>query len=565
MATLGEAQTQTATACARFQATAAKHADGVALQARGGARQRTWAQYAQEVRDGAAGLAALGLRRGDTMACWLTNCPEFHIADTAATHLGVASFSIYNTFTVEQAEHVIGDAGARVLVTEPAFFERALAVRERGQTALDVIVCVSGDAPEAMGWDEVVAGGSPDFDFDGAWQAVEPDDLCTLIYTSGTTGPPKGVQLTHRNVVTQVHALQERLAFPESARAVSFLPMAHIAERMCTHYFPMVCGWEVTTCPNPAEVAQYLAEVRPGFFFSPPRLWEKLRAAVLAQADDQVRGVLEDAMAKVRAGEGPQDGPVQQAIRQKLGLDQVEVAIVGAAPCAAETLVFHHALGLELSELYGMSETTGVATVAPRGAVKIGTVGPALDVCEVKLSDEGEVLMRGPVVMRGYRNLDSPFDDEGWLHSGDVGRFDEDGYLQIVDRIKELIINAAGKNMSPANIEATVKSASPLIGQVCVVGDARPFNVGLLVLDPDARQAFVAQRGEGALGDEVAAAVGRANEQLARVEQLKRWTVLDQEWLPGGDELTPTMKLKRKPIAEKYAAEIDALYAPESA
>ena len=561
MATTGDPRTQTTTVCARFQDTARRFADEVALRTRGGEQEVTWSRYEASVREAAAGLHALGLRRGDTMACWLSNRPEFHVADSAAMHLGAASFSVYQTFTAAQAEHVIGDAGARVLITEPAFLERALQVRSSGRTRLDHIVCLSGDDPQALGWDEMLAGAEPGFAFEDAWRAVEPDDLCTLIYTSGTTGPPKGVQLTHANVVAQVGALQDRLRFPEGVRAVSFLPMAHIAERMCTHYFPMACGWQVTCCPVPAEIAAYLPEVRPGFFFSPPRLWEKLRAAVLAGADEPVRAAIDAAIEQVRAGGGPQDGDVQRAIRAKLGLDQLEVAIVGAAPCAPEVLTFWHALGISLSELYGMSETTGVATVSAPDAIKIGTVGPPLDVCEVQLSEEGEVLMRGPVVMKGYRNAEQPFDDEGWLHSGDVGVFDEDGYLRIVDRIKELIINAAGKNMSPANIEATVKSASPLIGQVCAIGDGRPYNVALVVLDPDARRAFVEQRGVDALRDEVTAAIARANEDLARVEQIKRHVVLEAEWLPGGDELTPTMKLKRKPIAEKYAEEIEALYA----
>lgn len=562
MATIGETRVRTGTVCAAFQGTAARHADGVALRTRGGAQERTWAQYARDVREAAAALHALGLRRGDTMACWLTNRPEFHVADAAAMHLGAASFSVYATCTAEQAEHVIGDAGARVLVTEAAFLDRALEVRRAGRTQLDHIVCVSGDSPSALGWDEVVAAGSPDFDLDAAWQAIEPDDLCTLIYTPGTTGPPKGVQLTHANVVAQAGALQERLRLPEATRAVSFLPMAHIAERMCTHYLPMVCGWQVTCCPDPAGVAGHLPDVRPGFFFSPPRLWEKLRGAVLSGADAPVRAELEAALERVHAGDGPQDGPAQQAIRSQLGLDQLEVAVVGAAPCPPDVIAFHHALGIPLTELYGMSETTGVATVAPPGEMRIGTVGPPLDVCDVRLSDEGEVLMRGPVVMAGYRNVDSPFDDEGWLRSGDVGVFDDDGHLRIVDRIKELIINAAGRTMSPANIEATVKSSSELIGQVCVIGDARPFNVALIVLDPDVRRAFAAAHGEHAIGGAVAEAVATANERLARVEQVKRHVVLDTEWLPGGDELTPTMKPRRKPIAEKYTAEIEALYAP---
>jgi long-subunit acyl-CoA synthetase (AMP-forming) len=350
----------------------------------------------------------------------------------------------------------------------------------------------------------------------------------------------------------------------EGLRAISYLPMAHIAERMCTHYFPMATALQVTTCPDPRAVAGLLPQVRPGFFFSPPRLWEKLRAGVLASLDDGARAALDQAIERVRAGEGPQDGPLQQAVRAKLGFDEINVAIVGAAPCPAEVIEFWHALGVPLGELYGMSETTGVATVNPPDAIRIGTVGTVLEGVEVKLSDEGEVLMRGQVVMSGYRNLPEKtaeaIDSEGWMHSGDVGVFDEDGYLRIVDRIKELIIGASGKNMSPANIEATLKTASELLGQVCVIGDGRPFNVALVTLDPDVRAAFVERHGEDAVASAVEQAITRGNERLARVEQIKRYTILPEEWLPGGDELTPTMKLKRKPIAEKYAQEIEQLY-----
>jgi long-subunit acyl-CoA synthetase (AMP-forming) len=394
---------------------------------------------------------------------------------------------------------------------------------------------------------------------------VSPEDLVTLIYTSGTTGPPKGVELTHRNLCTQIAVTAGRLDLPDGMRAISYLPMGHVAERLCTHYLPMVAGWDVTACPDPRAVVDLLPQVRPGFFFSPPRLWEKLRAAVIASLDDGARGTLDAALERVRAGDGPQDGPLQRAVRAKLGFDQVRVAVVGAAPCPAEVIEFWHALGVPLSELYGMSETTGVATVNPPDAIRIGTVGAPLLGVEVRLSEEGEVLMRGPVIMRGYRNLPErtaeAIDADGWLHSGDVGVFDERGYLRIVDRIKELIINAAGKNMSPANIEATLKTSGELIGQVCVIGDARPYNVALITLDPEARRAFAERHGDEAIAAEVGREVARGNARLARVEQIKRFAVLEDEWVPGGDELTPTMKLRRKPIAEKHAAAIERLYA----
>jgi long-chain acyl-CoA synthetase len=270
------------------------------------------------------------------------------------------------------------------------------------------------------------------------------------------------------------------------------------------------------------------------------------------------------------------DAEIFAGLRAMLGLDQVEAINVGAAPTPVEVLEFFHAIGLPLAELWGMSETCGAGSVNPAQKIKIGTVGPPAPGVEIKLADDGEVLVKSEVVMHGYRNLPEKtaeaFTDDGWLRTGDIGEFDEDGYLSIVDRKKELIISAAGKNMSPANIEATLKSSSPLIGQACVIGDRRQYNTALLVLDADFAPAWAAQQGIGsstleelARDERVRAAVQegveRANEKLARVEQVKKFTIVEGDWLPGGDELTPTMKLKRKPIAEKYAAAIDAMYA----
>ena len=547
------------TACEALAGTARRFADQPALRSADGRIDWTWGEYWRRAREAAAGLAGLGVHHGDTVALWLTNRPEFHVVDSGAMLLGATPFSVYPTLTVEQAEYVIGDAAARVLVTEPAFLGAALAVRESDRTAVETVVLVEGADAEAMGWDEMLDCTQPGFDVDVAIARVVPDDLVTLIYTSGTTGPPKGVQLTHRNVTSLAAALRDHARFPEALRAVSYLPMAHIAERICTHYEPMLLGWQVTTCPDPRAVVEVLPQVRPGFFFSPPRLWEKLRAGVLSR--------LESASDLER--EAPE-------IRRQLGLDQVQVAVVGAAPCPVEVIEFFHAIGIPLGEVYGMSETTGVHTFNPPGAIRIGTAGTPLPGCELKLSDEGEVLMRGPNIMAGYRNLPmktaETIDADGWLRSGDVGEIDTEGYLRIVDRIKELIINAAGKNMSPANIEAALKGGSPLIGTACAVGDGRPFNVALVTLDPNAAGAFAEANGvdarspqelaaDEAVRNEVARGIEQANHQLARVEQIKRFAIVADDWQPGGDELTPTMKLKRRPIAEKYAAEIEALYA----
>ena len=538
---------QAATVTQAFQATARAHAERPALRAHHGGIAWSWDDYRERVRRCAAGLVELGGRRGDTLASWLTNRPEFHAVDTAAAHVGMASFSVYPTYTAEQAAHVIGDAGARILVTEPTFLDRALAVRALGTTALDTIICVDGDQEGTLSWDALLECGSDRFDLEAAAAGVEPSDLLTLIYTSGTTGPPKGVELTHANVMATLAGVTQRLQLTTGMRAISWLPMAHIAERLCTHYLPSMLGWDVTTCADPRALGALLAEVRPQFFFSPPRMWEKLRASVLARFDGSVELAAAD----------------RDDVLRGLGLDQIQVAVVGAAPCPPEVIGFWHALGIPLGETYGGSETTGVATLNPPDAIKAATAGLPLSGVEVQLGADGEVLIRGPVVMKGYHNLPEEtaeaIDAEGWLHTGDIGAFDHDGYLRIIDRIKEIIINAAGKNMSPANIEATLKSASPLIGQAVCVGDGRPYNTALIVLDPEMAAGRDPHHAETVAL--IQQAVDAANERLARVEQIKRFRIIDGDWLAGGEELTPTMKLKRRPIAEKYDAQIEELYA----
>jgi long-subunit acyl-CoA synthetase (AMP-forming) len=555
-----------------FQLTAQAHPDRCALRLKDDELSISWAEYADKVRRTAAGLAGLGLERGDAMGIMLTNRPEFHWFDAAALHLGATPFSIYNTYAPEQVEYQLQDARANIVITEKAFADRIRGVEH-------VIVVDDGGDVESH------AGGA--FDFESAWRAVQPDDVLTLIYTSGTTGPPKGVQLTHANLIAGINGFDQVIAFPDDGRVVSWLPMAHIAERACSHYLPMFLGFTTTCCPDPRQVVAYLPEVKPTWFFAVPRIWEKLKAAIEAgvaaeqdaarkQATEWALGVGLKKVRAEQAGEAVPDELVQEyakadelvlsKIRARLGLDQVESVNVGAAPTPREVIEFFHAIGVPLAELWGMSETTGYGACNPPEKIRIGTVGPPAPGAEIRLAEEdGEVLIRGPFVMPGYRNQPEKtreaIDEDGWLHTGDVGEFDEAGYLKIVDRKKELIINAAGKNMSPANIEAKVKASSPLIGQVIAVGDGKPYNVALIALDPDVRPGFVEQHGEEAVQAEVQRGVDAANEQLARVEQIKKFTVLDEEWQPGGDELTPTMKLKRKPIHEKYADEIEALYA----
>jgi long-subunit acyl-CoA synthetase (AMP-forming) len=396
-----------------------------------------------------------------------------------------------------------------------------------------------------------------------------------------------------------VRSYAQIIEFPDGGRIVSYLPMAHVAERNVSHYLPMAFGFTVTTIANPKELMAALPQVHPTWFFAVPRIWEKLKSGLESMLDKvedpeqkaKINGALQLSLKRVDLIQAGQDVPPEiedafqkadeelfAGLRKGLGLDELYACNVGAAPTPPDVIKFFHAIGVPLAELWGMSETTGAGTTNPPEKIKIGTVGPPAPGIEIRLADEdNEILIRGPIIMAGYRNnpekTKETMTDDGWLLTGDIGEFDEDGYLKIVDRKKELIISAAGKNMSPANIESHLKSAGPLVGQAVAIGDGKPYNVALVTLDPDSLPGFLKEAGIDAdpsdlssvAGNEkvleaVQAEIDKANEQMARVEQIKKFKILPTDWEPGGDELTPTMKLKRKPISEKYADEIDALY-----
>jgi long-subunit acyl-CoA synthetase (AMP-forming) len=568
-----------ATMCEAFQITAAERPGQVALRTIADGVSITFAEYAERVRRLSVGLHALGVRRGHTVGFMLTNRPEFHLIDTAAMHLGATPFSIYNTSSPEQIAYLLSDAGNRVFVVEAAFLDRARAGAELGGQ-VEHLVVLDGTADGAIAFSELEVHEPPaDFDFEAAWRAVRSDDLLTLIYTSGTTGPPKGVQLTHGNELAECRGV-DAIGRPEpGGSVVSFLPHAHIADRGLSHYANMAWGHTVTCCPDVTQVFAHVADAHPTFFGGVPRIWEKLKAALEAGFDAPTQAAVARGVERVRSGSGapgdPADEAVYSVIRAKLGLERCDWYMIGAAPSPLEVLEFFAAIGIPIGEVWGMSETTSIATMVPRWDLRLGTVGPTIPGVEVRLADDGELLVRGATVMAGYRNQPEKtaetIDPEGWLHTGDVAEIDADGFVKIVDRKKELIINAGGKNMSPANIEQQLKQGSPLIGQAVAIGDGRPYNVALIVLDPDASAAFAGQHGladpspeamsvEAVVLDEVSAGVERANSHMSRVEQIKRFKLLPCDWAPAGDELTPTMKLKRKPISEKYAGEIEALY-----
>lgn len=582
-----------ATLCEAFQDTATKYADRVALRTPGDAVTITWAQYADRVRRIAAGLSGLGVRPGDTVGLMMVNRPEFHLCDNAVLHLGGTPFSIYNTSSAEQIAYLFGNAGNRVVITERQFLP--VLRRVAAQTEVVQLICVDGPAEGAVELSEVEQRPAEDFDFEAAWRAVQPEDVATIIYTSGTTGPPKGVEITHVNMLAQCEATAAVLGTGENEKVISYLPSAHIADRWGCHYASMIHGTEVTCLADYKTILSTFLEVRPTSMGGVPQLWYRLKAGIEAAVEHEQDPAKQQAMrwaidtgkryvqtrqsgavpAELAAEYAKADELVLSKLRAMIGLDQARLAVSGAAPIAPDVLEFVCAIGLPVCELWGMSELSCCATINPPDAIRIGTVGTAIPGVELKLAEDGELLVRGATVMRGYRRdpekTADTIDAEGWLHTGDIATIDGDGYVTIIDRKKELIINTAGKNMSPANIESAVRAASPLVGQVVTIGDNRPYNTALIVLDPDMAAGFAASQGNaGATIAELAkdpamiaaiqSAVDTANARLSRVEQLKKFTILPTVWEPGGDEITPTMKLRRRPISEKYAAEIDALY-----
>jgi long-chain acyl-CoA synthetase len=576
-----------------FYATVERLGDDVAIRTEDDEIAITWNELRDRVHRIAGGLAKLGVEKGDTVAIMLNNRPEFIPCDLAVVSLGGVPFSIYQTSSPDQIQYVVSDAGSKVAIVESAFLEQ-FSEAQKELPDLEHLVVLDGDGGDhtLRELDEA----DPDFDPAESVEALGPDDLLTLIYTSGTTGPPKGVQLTHRNLMALTAGVEGIVPFPErGTKVISWLPAAHIAERGAHYYLPVTRGVQVTICPDPRKIVEFLPKVHPTWFFAVPRVWEKLKSGLESmlhalpdeQRDPAEKGI-EAALQKVRMEQRGEEVPeelergVQQAdeqmfsrLREQLGLDEAVAVNVGAAPTPLEVLEYFHAIGIRVGELWGLSETCGVATCNPPDRVKLGTVGPPVPGVEIRLDDDGEVLVKADSVMPGYRNLpdknEETYTEDGWLRTGDIGELDEDGYLKIVDRKKELIINAAGKNMSPANIESKLKAASPLVGQAIAIGDRRPYNVALITLDPDYTPTWAQKNGlEGKSAEELAgeekvreaiqSAVEEANSKLARVEQIKKFEVLPAEWEPGGDELTPTMKLKRKPIAEKYSEQIEALY-----
>jgi long-chain acyl-CoA synthetase len=545
-------------------------------------------------------LAEVGIGPGDKVVLMLRNRAEFHPLDLAVLFRGATPVSIYNSSAPEQIEYLVNDCGAKMAIVEDAgFLERFMKVRSEMPT-IEHIAIVEDDetvGPDVLRYSDMVSFEPADLAAEA--EAATLDDLATIIYTSGTTGPPKGVMLSHSNVAWTLESvgqsMREQTDIGDFAgkKHVSYLPMAHIMERLLGHYYMVDFATQIACCPNTAQVAAYASEVHPDTFIGVPRVWEKLYAGVNAAlgADPEKAKAFNDAVEtalpiseRMTRGTATQedidtwnflDQIAFRGVRALIGLDQTQIGISGAAPIPAEILAWFRAIGVPLTEGYGMSETTAVLTWS--AAAKAGYVGQGAVGVEVKVADDGEVLARGGNMFVGYlgqpEKTAEAIDDDGWVHTGDIGELDDEGFLKIVDRKKELIITAGGKNISPANLEAELKMI-PLVGQACAIGEKRPFVVALVVLDPDASAAWASKRGLTG-EDATVAAIAVNPEAVAEIESgltdvmagfnnaesVKKVKILADEWLPDSELLTPTSKLKRRGIVAEFADDIEALYA----
>ncbi len=554
----------------------------------------TMAGLRDKVARAAAGFLDLSVEPGERVLLMMRNRPDFHWFDLAAQFVRATPVSIYNSSSPEEIQYLSEHAEARIAIVEDSgFLERLLKVRGDLPNLQQIFVIYppEGDLPDGVAPAEALLDHEP-ADLDELASATQPDDLATLIYTSGTTGPPKGVMISQYNVVYTVEMLKRSIDFDDfvGKRVVSYLPMAHIAERMVSHYQGMMLGYSVYCCPDPAQLTMYLGKVHPQLMFGVPRVYEKVYAGVNAAiaADPERKQKFDEAVAAaLEIKQAERDGTITKEqqdtwdfldavafsqVRGLVGIDAVEAAITGAAPIPATILEWFNAIGVPLSEIYGMSESSGPMTWSPK-ANRPGYVGQAVPGCEIKIAEDGEVCCRGGNVFQGYlKQPDKTAETliDGWLHSGDIGEMDDDGYVRIVDRKKELIITSGGKNISPANLEAALKMI-PIIGQACAIGDNRKFCSALLVLDPESAAVWAKSHGKESLSlaeladdpevvAEVQAGVDEINQQFAQVEQIKRFVLFGEEWMPDSDVLTPTSKLKRRGILARYGDAIESMY-----
>jgi len=570
-----------------------------ALKAKIGGRwvETTWREYRETVRMTARAFIALGLEPGQGVAIIGDNSPEWFFADIGAIYAGGVPAGIYTTSSAEQCHYIAEHCDAAIVVVEnKPHLVKILEIRDR-LPVLKAIVVVDGDGADPTqgiyGFKDLpgLAATVDESALEARISAQKAEDVATLIYTSGTTGQPKAVMISHDNVTWTSTAVLQIVGLQPGECIVSYLPLSHVAEQAVSIHGPMMAG--ATTCfaESMDALGDNLREIRPHVFLGVPRVWEKIQAKMTAAGAQNsplkkkiaawARGLgLKSNLAEQTGGKKSFLYPlakkvVYDKVRQRLGLDRCRMQITAAAPIARDTLEFFLSLDIPLYEVYGMSECTGPATVSVPGNYRTGKAGFCLPGGEIKIAEDGEICMRGRHVFLGYlKNAEATaetMDADGWLHSGDIGTIDGEGFLQITDRKKDLLITAGGENIAPQVIEGMLKSI-PVIAQAVVLGDRMKFLSALVTLDPERIEADAKLAGSAATTVAEAAAcakfnawlngeVKKVNERLARVQTIKKIKVLPNELTVEGGELTPTMKIKRKVVNERYAAEIKALYA----
>jgi long-chain acyl-CoA synthetase len=571
-------------------------------------RAISWAQYGERAKHVGLGLVALGLRHRDVVSIMADNCPEWLYTDLGTLSVGGVTNGIYTTDSPRQVEYIVNDSGTRFFFAgNEEQLDKILEVRARCPSLVKIVVYdtegLHGFKDEqVMTFDELLdLGARYDAEHPDAWERMveiaQPENLATLVYTSGTTGAPKGAMLSHRNILFQL-GYADFIADPRPGdQQLSFLPLSHVAERTFTVFYPLRTGTTVNFAESIDTVPDNLREVAPAVFFAVPRIWEKFYSVVaLRMREATAIGALAYRWALgvgMRMAEGRIGGRrptlglrllyrladflVLDNLKRSMGLHRVRGAATGAAPIAPELIKWYMALGLDLREVYGQTENCGLATAMPPARIKLGTVGVARPDTALRLSPQGEILLQGPHVFMGYyKNAERTAQTivDGWLHTGDVGTMDDDGFVTITDRMKDIIITAGGKNVTPSEIENQLKF-SPYISDAIVIGDQRKYLSCLIMIDHETVAQFAQERNVpftnfGSLcrarevQDLIWGEIERVNRQFARVETIKKFRLIEQLLTAEDEELTPTMKLKRTFVNRKYKDVIDSMYVDAS-